>query len=96
MRKWVFLTGMVLVLFASSAAQLPAAEQNARPATVVTVETASGVSAFTAPILAQYSSNNSYSSSGSTRIPRGAIKLGIFLVIGFISLCGWALKRVLS
>jgi hypothetical protein len=44
-------------------------------------------------VVGQYSGDSS-SSSGSTRIPRGIIKLGIFVVIGLFSVGAWVIKKM--
>lgn len=44
-------------------------------------------------VVGQYSSDSS-SSSGSTRIPRGAIKLVVFAIIGLFSAGAWVIKKM--
>ncbi len=44
-------------------------------------------------VVGQYSSDSS-SSSGSTRVPRGVIKLGIALVIGLFSAGAWVIRKM--
>lgn len=44
-------------------------------------------------VVGQYSSNSS-SSSGSTRIPRGVIKLAIFVIIGLFSAGAWVVRQM--
>lgn len=96
MRKLVIASALAVSLVICGAGQLPAAEGTCRSTPVACIETVTVSITGSTPLLAQYSSDNGYSSSSSTRIPRGAIKLGIFLVIGLISLCAWVVRRVFS
>jgi hypothetical protein len=61
--------------------------------TVAAVPSVAGAGIELPLVVGQYSSESS-SSSGSTRIPRGIIKLGIFVVIGLFSAGAWVIKKM--
>jgi hypothetical protein len=96
MRRTVTSIALASALLMATAAALPAGENVAQHSPPAVVEVIPGADVASSMVLAQYSQDSGYSSSRSYRLPRGAVKLGIMLIVGVIAGCGWLLKRVFA